>query len=68
MKNFFKKVWVQVVAWIMVIIGTVVLILGGIDAGKVAQIPTLVFGIIEAIGVLILFIRNLLQAKDTSKK
>ena len=68
MKNFFNKVWVQVVAWIMVIIGTVVLILGGIDAGKVAQVPTLVFGIIEAIGVLILFIKGLLQAKDTTKK
>lgn len=68
MKNFLNKVWVQVGAWLMVIIGTVVLILGGVDAGKVAQIPTLVFGIIEAIGVLILFIKNLLQTKDTSKK
>ena len=68
MKNFLNKVWVQVVAWIMVVIGTAVLILGGVDAGTVAQIPTLVFGIIEAIGVLILFIKNLLQAKDTSKK
>lgn len=68
MKNFFKNFWVQFVAWIMVIIGTAVLILGGIDAGKVAQIPTLVFGIIEAIGVLILFIKGLLQAKDTTKK
>ena len=68
MKNFLNKVWVQVVVWIMVVIGTAVLILDGVDAGKVAQIPTLVFGIIEAIGVLILFIKNLLQAKDTSKK
>lgn len=68
MKNFFKKIWVQIFAWLMVVIGTVVLILGGVDAGKVAQVPTLVFGIIEAIGVLILFIRNLLQAKDTRNK
>lgn len=68
MKNFFKNIWVQIIAWIMVIVGTVVLILGGIDAGKVAQVPTLVFGIIEAIGVLILFIKGLLQAKDTTKK
>jgi hypothetical protein len=68
MKNFFQKVWVQVIAWVCVIIGTAVLILGGVDAGKVAQIPTLVFGIIEAIGVLILFIKSMLQAKDTKNK
>lgn len=68
MKNFFKQVWVQVVAWIVVVIGTVVLILGGVDAGNIAKIPTLVFGIIEAIGVLILFIKSMLQAKDTKNK
>lgn len=66
--NFFKKLWVQIVAWIMVVIGTVVLIIGGVDAGKIANIPTLVFGVIEAIGVLILFIKQLLQAKDTRNK
>lgn len=65
MKNFFKNIWVQVIAWIMVAVGTAVLILGGVDAGNVAKIPTLIFGIIEAIGVLILFIKSMLQAKDT---
>lgn len=68
MKNFFKKIWVQVIAWIMVAVGTAVLILGGVDAGNVAKIPTLIFGIIEAIGVLILFIKSMLQAKDTKNK
>lgn len=68
MKNFFKNIWVQVIAWIMVAVGTAVLILGGIDAGNVAKIPTLIFGIIEAIGVLILFIKSMLQAKDTKNK
>lgn len=68
MKNFFKKIWVQVIAWIMVAVGTAVLILGGVDAGNVAKIPTLIFGIIEAIGVLILFIKSMLQAKDTRNK
>ena len=68
MKNFFRNIYVQIVAWICVVIGTAVLIIGGVDAGKIAQIPTLVFGIIEAIGLLILFIKNLLQAKDSRNK
>lgn len=68
MKSFFQNIAVQIVAWVCVVIGTAVLIIGGIDAGKIAQIPTLVFGIIEAIGLLILFIKNLLQAKDSRNK
>lgn len=68
MKNFFKQLWVQIVAWAFVVIGTIVLILGGVEAGNIAKIPTLVFGIIEAIGVLILFIKSMLQAKDTKNK
>jgi|GEM_PF-3128394 len=68
MKNFFKNIWVQIIAWIMVVVGTAILILGGVDAGNVAKIPTLIFGIIEAIGVLILFIKSMLQAKDMKNK
>ena len=68
MKNFFKNIWVQIIAWIMVVVGTAILIFGGVDAGKVAKIPTLIFGIIEAIGVLILFIKSMLQAKDMKNK
>lgn len=68
MKNFFKNIWVQIIAWIMVVVGTAILIFGGVDAGNVAKIPTLIFGIIEAIGVLILFIKSMLQAKDMKNK
>ena len=68
MKNFFKQVWVQVVAWIMVIIGTFVLILGGTDVGNIEKIPMLVFGIVEAIGLLIIFIKQMLQKKDSAGK
>ena len=68
MKNFFKQVWVQVVAWIMVIIGTLVLILGGTDVGNIEKIPMLVFGIVEAIGLLIIFIKQMLQKKDSAGK
>lgn len=68
MKNFFKQVWVQVVAWIMVIIGTLVLILGGTDVGNIEKVPMLVFGIVEAIGLLIIFIKQMLQKKASAGK
>lgn len=68
MKNFFQRVWVQVVAWIMVIIGTLVLILGGTDVGNIEKVPMLVFGIVEAIGLLIIFIKQMLQKKASAGK
>ena len=68
MKNFFQQVWVQVVAWIMVILGTLVLILGGTDVGNIEKIPMLVFGIVEAIGLLIIFIKQMLQKKASAGK
>ncbi len=68
MKDFFNKVWVRVLAWIFVIIGTLALILGGTAVGDIVRVPELVFGIIEAIGLLIIFIREMLQKKDADKK
>lgn len=68
MKDFFNKLWVQIVAWAFVIIGTLVLILGGTDVGDIVKVPTMVFGIVEAIGLLIIFIKKLLQKKDTTNK
>ena len=68
MKDFFNKVWVRVLAWIFVIIGTLALILGGTAVGDIVRVPELVFGIIEAIGLLIIFIREMLLKKDADKK
>ena len=66
MTEFFKKTWVKLVAWVLVIIGTLVLILGGTKVGDITRIPELVFGIVEAVGVLILAIRGLFLKKDTA--
>lgn len=52
----------------MIIIGTVVLILGGTTTGDINQVVELVFGIIEAIGLLIIAISKLLQKKATTNK
>lgn len=68
MKDFFNQIWVKIVAWIMIIIGTVVLILGGTTTGDINQVVELVFGIIEAIGLLIIAISKLLQKKANTNK
>lgn len=68
MKDFFNQLWVKIVSWIMVIIGTAVLILGGTSVGDVDQVVELVFGIIEAVGLLIIAIGKLLQKKATTNK
>lgn len=68
MKEFFNKLWVQIVAWIFVIIGTAVLILGGTSVGDINNGVKLVLGIIEAIGLLVIFIKKMLQKKDSDKK
>lgn len=68
MKNFFTQLWVQIIAWIAVIIGTAVLLIGGTEVGNINQTVQLVFGIVEAVGLLIIFIKKMLQKKDTTNK
>ena len=66
--NFLNQTWVKVVSWIMIIIGVTVQILDGTDVGNINQIVELVFGIIQAIGLLIIAIGKLLQKKVTTNK
>lgn len=66
--DFFKKTWVTIMAFIFIIIGVVILILGGVTVGEINNVVELIAGIISAIGFLIIAIKNLLQKKDTAKK
>lgn len=66
--NFFKNIWVQVVAWAFIIIGALVLILGGTSVEDIIKVPTYVVGIVEAVGILIVFIKKMLTKKDTANK
>ena len=59
---------VQIVAWTLLAISTLVLILGGVSAGDIAKVPTFIVGIVEAVALFIIFIKKMLQAKDTDKK
>lgn len=65
MKDFFNKTWVKITSWVFIVIGTVVLLIGGTKVSDITKVSELVFGVVEAIGVLILFIKGLLQKKDT---
>ena len=59
---------VQIVAWTLLAISTLVLILGGVSAGDIAKVPTFIVGIVEAVALFIIFIKKMLQATDTDKK
>lgn len=67
-KAFFSSKVVQIVAWILLAVSTLVLILGGVSAGDIAEVPTFIVGIVDAIALFIVFIKKMLQAKDTGKK
>ena len=66
--DFFKKTWVMVMAIVFIIIGVVILLLGGVTTGQIDNLVELIAGILAAIGLLIMAIRELLQKKDTAKK
>ena len=67
-KAFFNNKAVQIVAWILLAVSTLVLILGGVPAGDIAEVPTFIVGIVDAVALFIVFIKKMLQAKDTDKK
>jgi uncharacterized membrane protein len=66
--DFFKKTWVTIVAFVFIIIGVVVLLLGGISVGEINNVVELIAGIISAIGLLIIAIKKLLLKKEATKK
>ncbi len=68
MKDFFNQLWVKIMAWSFIVIGAVVLLLGGTTVGDISGVVELVFGIIQAIGLLIIAIGKLLQKKATTNK
>ena len=68
MKNFFKNFWVQFIAWCFIVIGTLALILGGTSVEDIVKVPEYVVGIVEAVGLLIVFIKKMLTKKDTAEK
>lgn len=68
MKNFPNQTWVKVVAWVMIIIGVIVQLLNGVSVVEINEVVELIFGIVQAIGLLIVAIQKLLQKKATTNK
>ena len=65
---FINNKVVQCVAWIMLALSSLILILAGVKAGDIAKVPTMVVGIVDAVALLIIFVKKMLQAKDTTNK
>ena len=61
--DFFKKTWVKITGWILLILGVVVLFLGGITQEEINKGTALVIAIIIAIGGLITFITSKVASK-----
>lgn len=55
-KNFLMQVWVQILAWVFVVIGAVVLIIDGVTVADIGSTLETVAGILGLIGALITFI------------
>lgn len=66
--EFLKKTWVTIMAFVFIIIGVVVLILGGTSVGEINSVVELIAGVLSAIGLLIVAIKKLLQKKETTNK
>lgn len=68
MWSFINNKVVQAIAWILLALSSLILILAGVNAGDIAKVPTMIVGIVDAVALLIIFIKKMLQAKDTTKK
>lgn len=61
MKEWFKKNWLSLLAWLMVIGGSAILIYQGITVEEITKGAVLTNGIIIAIGALVAFITGKLK-------
>ena len=68
MKDFFNKTWVKITSWIFLLIGAVALILGGTSVAEIGKGVELIAGIISAVGLLVVFIKEMIAKKDAAKK
>jgi hypothetical protein len=68
MKDFLNKTWVKIVGWVGLIICSALLILGGTSVAEIGKGVELTFGIIEAVILLVAFIKKMLEKKDSAGK
>lgn len=69
MKNFFKSTWAVVIAFVLIIVGIIILFLNGKTEGEVVAFVGVVFAAIGAFVLVIKFIiEQINKAKQTSQK
>lgn len=66
--DFFKKLWVEVVAIVMFVVSIILLALAGFTQAQISPIFDAVFVVLDCLSLLILAIKKLLQKKDTTNK
>ena len=66
--SFLKKTWVIVMAYVFIIIGTAVLLLGGTSVGDINNVIELIAGILSTTGISVVALKQLLIKKDTTNK
>lgn len=66
--SFLKKTWVIVMAYVFIIIGTAVLLLGGTSVDDINNVIELIAGILSTTGVSVVALKQLLIKKDTTNK
>ena len=64
MKDFLNKTWVVVVGWIGLIISSVLLLISGTSVAEIGDGVQLVAGVVEAVILLIAFIRGKINKKN----
>ena len=68
LKNFLNQIWVKIVCVVMWVTATAVLLIDGVTVGQLNDTAKLIVGVGTALALLIVGIRKLLQAKDTTNK
>lgn len=58
MLDFFKNKWVQVTAWVLLALSSVVLIIAGVVVEDVSSTVVMIGGIVSAVSALIAFIAS----------
>ena len=62
--DFFKKKWVKITGFVLLITGAAILILGGLTKEDISKTVALVDGIIIAVGLLITAIVSYVNGKE----
>lgn len=62
--DFFKNKTVKIIAWILLLISTTVLIIGGVTQAEVTSVISAAVAIIAAVAELVILIGNLIAGKN----